>query len=318
MHPITVFVALQVVSVAVLVIWVVWFIRSQEEIASIASSFGRQYQETWGSGTAIGALVAGCILLGVILVGTVVLFVSGQQKAAAIQQQQRFISSVTHELRSPLSSLQLAFETIQSRPLDESTRQKLFGMALGDIGRLSRLVDQILISARLDRGILLSLQDAEDFDPYAAIRDICAGASHLDRSVMDRVTITVPSGLKLHTSPQVLGLLLGNLVENAIKYSPAGSPILVKLLALDGFIEFRVEDKGFGLDKKDAAKIFKMFHRAEIASLRAIPGTGLGLFIVKNAVQALGGKVWAESPGPGKGSTFVVKLPYSDKIRPAT
>ena len=313
MHPITVFVVLQIISVIVLVIWVIWFIRRQEEITKIANNFGRQYLE---SGTVIGALVAGCILLGVILLGTVVLFVSGQQKAAAIQQQQRFISSVTHELRSPLSSLQLAFETIQARTLDESTRQKLMGMALGDIGRLARLVDQILISARLDRGILLSQEDAIELDPADAIREICEAAAYLDQKIMGRITIVVPTGYRLHASKQALSMLLGNLIENSVKYSPLGTPIVVKLAINDDSIEFSVKDQGFGLDKKEIKKVFKMFHRAEGAIKRAISGTGLGLFIVKTSVKVFGGKVWAESPGHGLGSTFIVKLPYSDKIRP--
>lgn len=315
MHPITVFVALQIVSVSVLAIWVVWFLRRQEELSIISKKLGTQYFE--GS-TALGALIAGCILVGVILVGTVVLFVSGQQKALAVRQQQRFISSVTHELRSPLSSLQLAFETLQSRSLDDTTRNKFMTMAVSDIQRLSRLVDQILISARINRGVMLFEDDTELLNPTEEITRICAAASHLDQNIMNRISIKTGNIRQLKASRHALSLILGNLIENAIKYSESGTPIAIELNHDDEKLTVTVSDRGFGLDKREIRKIFRIFHRAETAARKAVPGTGLGLYIVKSTARLLEGDVWAESNGLGKGAKFVVQLPRSKRLEVLT
>ena len=105
-HPITIFVSLQIVWVAITVIWVIWFVSERAEINALAKRFGQEYFSTE---ITVAILVVGCILLGVILVGTIMLFVAGQRQTSAASQQRTFVSSVTHELKSPLASLQLAF-----------------------------------------------------------------------------------------------------------------------------------------------------------------------------------------------------------------
>lgn len=315
MNPIVVFVSLQVVWVAVMVIWVIWFINRQEELANLARNFGVQYID---SGRALGVLVAGCILLGVILFGTVVLFVFGQRQSFAIQQQRSFLSSVTHELRSPLSSLQLAFETLKTRTLEVPVRDRMMTMILSDIRRLERLVDQILVSARLDRGIIMFQDEREDLDFANVVGEAVDAASYLDSELSQRVHVEAGIGIHMLASRPAFMLILGNLIENAIKYSPRGTSIVIRAERIKELLRISVKDQGFGLEKKDRRRIFKMFHRATMATKRAIPGTGLGLFIVKSAVSMLGGRVWAESPGLGQGATFFLEFPLGNKIHMIT
>jgi signal transduction histidine kinase len=312
-HPVVVFIVLQIIWTAITVLWVVWFIEESEEINRMARTFGG---ENFDSRYALIVLVVGCVLLGMLLVGTVTLFVSSLRQRRLIQQQKNFVSSVTHELRSPLSSLQLAFETLRYRNLDENTKQKMMDMALGDIERLSRLVSQILVSARLDRGLpgfeinheVLSLRELLDKSVEKSL--------WLDPNIKERITVDCPKDLRTKSTRPILTIILSNLIENAIKYSPPGSPILIFVSCSQDELTVGVKDQGFGLDKFEQKRIFRMFYRAPLTKQKAISGTGLGLFVVKALAQVLGGKAWVQSEGRGLGSTFFVSFPkWNDDIR---
>ena len=307
-HPITIFVALQIVWLAITIIWVVWFVGQQEEIANMANRFGHEY---FSPNVTVAFLIAGCVLLGVLLFGLILLFVFGQRQSYVARQQRAFVSSVTHELKSPLASLQLAFETMQSRRLDEPTSARFADMVQTDLDRLKRLIDQILVAGRLDRGILAFEEETQSVHVADLIERLSEKLSYLDKDIAQRLKIDCPPKLVLHVSRSAMTLILNNLLENALKYSPRGTEIHVGVDQTGSEVFLYVRDQGLGLDKKDMRRIFKMFHRSESAIKKAIPGTGLGLYIVKSAVRLLGGRVWVESAGRNLGSTFYVSLPTS-------
>lgn len=305
-HPIVVFVLLQVVWLAFVVLWVVWFVNQKETFQQVSILMGAtSFQGTTG----IMTLVIGSILLGMILVGTVVLFVFTQVQGSLIRQQKSFVSSVTHELRSPLASIQLSFETMQRPQLPQKVQQRLFVMVKRDIERLTRLVDRILLSARLDRGILDYQTQLETFNLKELISKALEEARYLDANIVQRSTVICPEQINLRSTKLGLSMILGNLVENAIKYSPKGSHIEISAHREDRELKISIKDKGFGINARDQRKIFKMFHRTPRATKNAVPGTGLGLYIVKSLVKGLQGRIWVESDGIGKGSTFCVAFP---------
>lgn len=304
-HPITIFVALQLITIAIAILWVVYFVDQSALIAEAHKTFGSNH---FDSSFALGALIAGCILLGMLIVGTISLFIFAQKQSMINQQQKSFVSSVTHELRSPLASLQLTAETIQHRQLDKTTMDKMSDMMTRDIGRLSKLVDQILLSAQLDRGLWLS-SSPETFSLHDIIQSCLDDAPHLDQNLRDRVVIKISGPLLVHQKKQAMMIVIGNLLENATKYSPAETPISIRAFHANDLITIEVSDCGIGLDPEDKKRIFRLFHRGKQALRRAIPGTGLGLFIVQNIVHALGGNIRVESPGLGQGCTFVVNIP---------
>lgn len=305
-HPITIFVSLQIVWVAITLIWVIWFVGAQQEMTQMASKFGKEFID---SRTALAILIVGCILLGVLLVGTIILFVFGQRQSSVARQQRTFVSSVTHELKSPLASLQLAFETMTARSLDPSIQNRLNSMIQTDIDRLKRLVDQILLAGRLDQGIVLFDEDLQ----FVPIRDLMnrtvESLKYLDPDIANRVTVVCPETLSVKISKSALMLICTNLIENAVKYSSRGTPIVISAELVSSRFCLTVQDKGIGLTGLDRRRIFKMFQRGESAIKKAIPGTGLGLYIVKTAVKVLNGKIWAESPGPNQGTSFFVAVP---------
>ncbi len=307
-HPITIFVSLQVVWLAMTLIWVIWFTDQQAELGILSKQFGKEY---FSNSVALGMLITGCILLLVFLILTIMLFIFGQKQSSLARQQKNFVSSVTHELKSPLASLQLSFETLKRHNLEGELKDRMLSMISGDIGRLSRLVDQILVTGRLDRGLTLDQDNEKSILLYDFIHSVAKHLTYLDSNLAERIVNNTPAKLAVRVPKGALNLILNNLIENAVKYSPKGSIITVSADKIENDLIISVGDQGLGLDKKDIRRIFKMFYRDETAVKKAIPGTGLGLYIVRTATKALGGKVWAESPGKNYGSTFYVSLPIA-------
>ena len=312
-HPISIFVGLQIVWVAITVLWVIWFINQKEVIGELSQTLGRKnIDPTYG----IAFLIIGCILLGIVLIGIVYLFAVAQRQKYQNKQQKIFVSSVTHELRTPLASLQLSFETLKKGPLEEQIIKKLYTMVGMDIERLARLIDQILVSAKLDRGILDFYSANESFTFEELIKKIERQMNHLDKNIQGRLSHNFKQNLEIQGMRMALELIIGNLLENAIKYSPRGSAIEIFAEKIQHNLVIRIEDHGYGFEKKDSKKIFKLFHRSQLASKKAIPGTGLGLHIVKTTASILGGKVSATSKGMGNGSVFEVFLPIIEYKSP--
>lgn len=305
-HPIVVFVGLQIVWLAFVILWIIWFVNQKATVVQLAEVMGTsKISGTFG----VMTLIVGSVLLGIILVGTIVLFVFTQIQGSLLRQQKSFVSSVTHELRSPLSSIQLSFETFQRPNLPAEIHDKLLKMIQTDIERLTQLVDRILISSRLDRGIVDFTSQVEVFTFSDLLEKIIDQASHLDSKLAKRLKIVAPYDFTLQTNRLAIHLILGNIIENAIKYSPAESPIVVDIHHSGHELMISVTDQGIGLNKRELNKIFQMFHRAPRATKNAVPGTGLGLYIVRSMVRGLGGRVWAESAGANQGSTFYVTFP---------
>lgn len=309
-HPTVVFSGLQILWVAVTILWVIWFVNQKEALSSLSKTLGdKDIDPTYG----IVFLTIGCILLGMILVGMVLLFTFAQKQSSLNRRQRSFLSSVTHELKSPLTSLQLSFETIQRQNLPTQVKSRLFTIVERDIGRLVRLVNSILISSRLDRGIYHH-GSSECFLLKDLIDKVVEQALYLDEQLKKRLVITCDENLQVKLPKMALGLVIENLLENAVKYSKKGSAIEVKACYLKNQILLSVSDNGFGLKGNEVKKVFRMFYRAEIASKKAIAGTGLGLYIIKSTIKLMGGKVWAKSPGLGMGSTFFITLPQDNQM----
>jgi signal transduction histidine kinase len=292
----------------VVTLWVIWFIGRRREIEKLASQLSPSLLPTDDT-SVVALIVVGIVLLSMIGAGTILLFVWGQRQTSLIQQQRHFVSSVTHELRTPLASIHLAYETLTKRALPEETQKKLLSMSIVDIERLIRLVNQILISSRLDRGLSMFNDDIRTIDIAKAINAVLETLNHLDPNLKDRVRVSCPEGSTWYGSQNALNMVLGNLLENAIKYSPSKGVVEVSIDKKLDHMDVIVKDFGLGLSKRDKKRIFKMFYRSDNATSRAIPGTGLGLFIVKTTMEQIGGHISVSSSGQGEGSTFIASFP---------
>ena len=218
----------------------------------------------------------------------------------------QFVATISHELRTPLASLHGAALTLREHDLPEQTQDDLLAMIAEQSNRLARLVEEILVAGQLDSGSLSVVADA--FDPEELVRGVVAAA----RSRVGEETtieISLPAVLpKVHGDEERTRQVLLNLVDNAIKYSPSGGRIDVTVSAVGEWLRFTVRDEGLGIPVGEQERIFEKFYRLDPDQRRGIGGTGLGLYICRELVRSMGGRIWVESE-PGHGTTASFELP---------
>jgi signal transduction histidine kinase len=309
-HPIFIFVASQIVWLSITILWVHWFVNAREVIEIMRDSLPVAVE----SHITITTLVVGCILLAMLLLGSIWIFVVSQRQTLSLRHQQAFVSSVTHELRSPLASLKLMIETAETRRVSPELQSQMLSMAKIDIERLLRLVNQVLLSSRLDRGIEDFSKTSEVINLKNILIQSTERAAWLDPEIQERVQLKCHDDLVLRTSKNALILIFGNIIENAVKYSPPGTPILISVEKNNASIKTTITDQGYGIKSQDLKRIFRIFQRGNVAISKALPGTGVGLFLVKTVTKIIGGKVDLFSFGEGHGSSFIVELPHKGAI----
>jgi signal transduction histidine kinase len=219
---------------------------------------------------------------------------------------EEFVSIVSHELRTPLASVYGGVETLQRKSLDECTRDQILAVVREQAARLAKLVDDVLWASRPDaRGRTARL---EIFEPAPLARQVLASAEAAAHDQIDLITAfddDVPAAVG---DPEHVRRVLSNLVENAVKYSPDGGAIAVVVESRQDVVRFAVSDEGIGVADDDRERIFDKFTRLDPEMVRGVGGTGLGLYICRELVDGMGGRIWAE-PNTGNGSTFVFELP---------
>jgi two-component system phosphate regulon sensor histidine kinase PhoR len=178
--------------------------------------------------------------------------------------------------------------------------------------RLGTIVNDLLVAGRLDANQVPI--DVERCDPAELVQAVVEAAStHLPESV--ELELAVPEGiLQVVADPGQLHQVLANLIDNAIKYSPDGGPVAISLANGDGSIRFSIADSGLGIPASEHRRIFEKFYRLDPDMTGGVGGTGLGLYICRELVRRMDGKIWVESR-LGEGSTFVVELPAADAKR---
>lgn len=227
-----------------------------------------------------------------------------------------FVANVSHELKTPLTSISGYAETLLSDKPDPLTAERFLEVILGNARRMQRLVDSLLDLSRIESG---SWQPAAEAVPVAAVaREIWAGLPA--RATAADVSLTVevaPEAASAHVDPDALRQVLTNLFDNALRYTPAGGRITCGTRRDEGGVVLSVSDTGSGIARDHLSRIFERFYRADPSRSREEGGTGLGLAIVKHLVEAHGGRVWAESE-LGNGTTILAFLPDAVKTTVAS
>ncbi len=224
-------------------------------------------------------------------------------------RQQNFIASVTHELKSPLASLQLSAETIQLRRPEGEKLALLAGRMLGDVRRLEGMVGKILDTASLESGRLQLRKERLDLARVAdEIADEFADRARARGIELERA---VPAGLTVAADPGAVRTILRNLVDNALRATAAagGGRVAIRGRAAGDRVELEVADTGVGFEPAEAPRLFEKFYRPGDEMVRTTRGTGLGLYLVKRFAELEQGQVSAVSEGPGTGARFTVAWP---------
>jgi signal transduction histidine kinase len=260
-------------------------------------------------------LVLGALSFVLIIVVLVLFVVSLARGIIEVRKQDTFIDSVTHELKSPLASLQLCLETLGREGLEGDAREKLRHMMLQDVDRLHAFIDDVLEANRLSyaRPGMLNLSDV----PLSQLTEQCAEAVRARHKLEPQeLLIDVDPDLIVTTDRAALEIVVKNLIDNAVKYSKR--PARVEVVARrdsDRKVLLEVSDNGIGIDRKNLKRVFHRFYRVEDQEIRQRRGTGLGLFVVWALVKQLGGNVQALSEGRGLGTTMRVELPVAPTVR---
>ncbi len=225
-----------------------------------------------------------------------------------------FVANVSHELKTPLTSIRGFLETVlDPRPPSAEEQRRFLGIALRQTQRLQTLVDDLLQLSRVEQmaeAVTLRVAEVSAADITTDAVEVC-GQLAAERSVSLRAD--VPPDVLLRADPDLLGRALVNLLDNAIKHSPPGEEVLVQCGLVGGRVRWRVVDHGPGIEARHLPRLFERFYRVDKSRSRREGGTGLGLAIVKHIVAAHGGEVGVESE-PGRGSRFWFAVPQNGPV----
>jgi two-component system sensor histidine kinase CiaH len=248
-------------------------------------------------------LSEGLFFLALIIIAAVFVFRSVRRQFKLQQQQQNFMMAVTHELKTPISVARLNLETMQKYSLDPEKQKRLIRTTLEETSRLNFLTNNILTASQLEGGGYQFLK--EDLDLSDLLKDCLQDFRNRfpDRIFSEQIT----AGADVKGDPLLLQILINNLLENAIKYSPKDSPVEAALKKTDAIIELKILDVGPGIPDHEKKKIFTKFYRIGSETTRKTKGTGLGLYLCSKIAADHNADISVTNNHP-LGSSFVVRF----------
>ena len=259
----------------------------------------------------VAMLVFGIIFFLLIIVGVVLNTIFLVREIRRNEQHDAFINAVTHELKTPIASIRLYLETLKTRNVDQKQRMEFYDIMLADNDRLLHTVEQVLRAGQISqRRRRLNPTIIDVGEMVRECLDLTRVRYNLGPDALSYGESPDAAGARVSGDADDLRAAVSNLLDNAIKYSDKEVSVSVEVAAVDEkHVAVRIADHGIGIPSAQLKRIFRRFYRAPGLVMARVKGTGLGLFIVHSIVQRHGGRVFAESPGLGHGSTFTIQLP---------
>ncbi len=306
-HPILVFIFSVTALMVSLFLYIYWYIEVSSGLRSAMVRFNVEQEQMFAADTWLVILVLS-ILIGIILLGIFIIFVFSQKTMQLYRMQNNFINNFTHELKTPVTSLQLYLQTFSRYELSREDQLKYIQYMLIDVDRLTQNINRMLNLAKLEGKSYMG--DFVVCDLVKTVNQFLEENAHLFDACRIAVhgpdTTTVYQRINRH----LFEMLLMNLLTNAIKYNDAEMPhVDISIEPTHQRTHIRFTDNGIGFDRKEMKKIFRKFYQIGQSDDMTAKGSGLGLHLVQNIARLHKGKVLAESQGRGKGSTFTLILP---------
>jgi signal transduction histidine kinase len=255
--------------------------------------------------------VFGLIFFLLLIAGVVLNTIFLVREIRRNEQHDSFINAVTHELKTPVASIRLYLQTLQTRELDDEKRREFYRIMLEDSDRLLQTIEQVLRAGSTgSRWRRIARADVDLAEISRECVELARTRYHLDADALgfeQRVGAEAPLVVG---DPDELKAAISNLIDNAVKFSSGAVHVRVVLEDLDGQgLAVRVIDRGMGISREELKRVFRRFYRVPAGVAIRTKGSGLGLFIVRSVAKRHGGRAFAESEGPGRGSTFTLLLP---------
>lgn len=235
-----------------------------------------------------------------------------EQVEAMLLEQKAFASNASHELRTPLTTIRLRSEALREGNLDEATAQQYIAEIDDEVARLGRLVNDLIQLSRFDSG--RAEVGHEQIDPVRLGRSLCQQMEKTAAARQIMLAFDSPEHLPpIRAKQSHVRIVLQNLLNNALKYTPEGGQVTWRLSLDNGYLRSEIHDSGIGLSDEDIPHLFERFYRADKAHTRATGGTGLGLPLAKSIVEFYNGRIQMHSDGLGQGTTATVWWPLPER-----
>ncbi|GAB4334480.1 MAG: HAMP domain-containing sensor histidine kinase [Calditrichia bacterium] len=302
--PVLFFVIAQLSWLSLLGIWIYWFVSNYFTLQAIDQKTTVDY--LW-EGRNLAVLISGVVMMIVVLVAIYFIFIYLTRQIHLTRLYDSFIASVTHELKSPLASLQMYLETFQMRDLPEENRREFVNLMIRDVERLKRLINRVLDVSAMEQHKMaynFSWQPADRLFSRL-IADSVRDLKLPEKAIHLGPLPTAP----IYADADALKIAVDNILENALKYSPDRFQVDITASLNRNFLILKFRDYGIGIPESEQKRVFDKFFRSREKDLPNVKGTGLGLYLTREIVRSHKGKIWVEGHGPGKGSSFFLQFP---------
>jgi signal transduction histidine kinase len=261
----------------------------------------------------LAPMIIGIPFFGLLIVGLILNTVFLVREVRRNEQQDSFLNAVTHELKTPITSIRLYLDTMRRRDVSREQQQEFLAVMSEDTDRLMATVEQVLKAGELGQRARSQVRVRVDMDQLVEEAVTTARLRyHLDSDAihLERRELNAGSSFAVAGNPEELRTAVLNVIDNAVKYSPDGAHLTIVLsVESDAWVMVSIADQGLGIPQPQLKRIFRRFYRVPNRSILRVKGTGLGLFLVRSIARQHGGDAFAESAGEGRGSTFHLQLP---------
>lgn len=304
-QPVVVLIVVQLTWLALAALWIYFYISNHIIIMKVGNEVSPALMP--GSYHVL-VLIFGCVLLVLLQAGFYFIYIYLNRQINMNRVQDQFIANFTHELKSPLASIQLYLETIEARRVPENKLHEFIQLMIRDTNRLQGMIDRILGTISIDQKRL-----AFDFKLY----NMGTIIPNILKEVQTKYPIEITKNISLENSvscrcvldKNAFKIIFINLIDNAIKYARNEFSLKIKCYCLEKYFRLEFIDQGVGIPAKERKRVFRKFYRVYSHDVPNVRGTGLGLFITREILRFHGGNIRAMSPGTGVGTMIQIEMP---------